>query len=66
MAPEVSYWRRGCELTLKDTIKNEQIRKTISVGVTIPDSREAKGLRLYWHKQTYDSWDMAECTVNCD
>ena len=37
-AMERSYWRRCCNLTLADKIRNDEIRRRMGVGTTVVDT----------------------------
>ena len=48
-ALEMEYWRRWCNLTLYDRIKNEEIRGRINICTSIHDTVDTKRLRWYGH-----------------
>lgn len=53
-ATEMGYWRRCCQLTIQDKIRNEDVLARLNIGTTILDTVEAKCLRWYGHVRRMD------------
>lgn len=49
LAAEMSYWRRCCNLTLFDHVRNEDIRERMTATYTIIDTINEKQLKWYGH-----------------
>ena len=49
LAMEMGYWRRCCKVTLRDRVRNDEIRERMGIGLSIIDTIESKRLRWYGH-----------------
>lgn len=48
-AVENGYWKRCCELTLKDHNRTEELRKIMDIKQTLTDTIKVKQLKWYGH-----------------